>query len=57
METYLTVVAFLILIAVAAYVIHRLNAQHAERIAVHEYSSLLAARRRGHGTPDKTDDT
>jgi hypothetical protein len=39
MNTFLTAVAFLILIAVAAYVIHRLNLQHAERIAAYRYSA------------------
>jgi hypothetical protein len=42
MDAGLTVVVFLLLIAVAAYVIHRLNAQHAERIALRSYG-----RRRG----------
>ncbi|MEU2742876.1 hypothetical protein ABZ656_48360 [Streptomyces sp. NPDC007095] len=48
MDTDLTVTAFLLLITIAAYVIHRLNTQHAERIAVHRYSGLLSSRRRGH---------
>jgi hypothetical protein len=39
MNTFLTAAAFLILIAVAAYVIHRLNLQHAERIAAYRYSA------------------
>ncbi|GAX56157.1 hypothetical protein [Streptomyces olivochromogenes] len=61
MDTYLTVVALLLLIAIAAYIIHRLNTQHAERIAVHQYSSLLSSRRRGHEAarppvpPDQSD--
>lgn len=50
MDIYLTIAAFLLLIAAAAYVIHRLNSQHAERIAVHRYSSLLPSRRHGHNT-------
>lgn len=33
MNTFLTVAAFMVLIAAAAYVIHRLNIQHADRIA------------------------
>lgn len=48
MDTLVTVFALLVLIAVAAYVIHRLNALHAERISVHHYSSLLPSSRHGH---------
>ena len=33
----LTVAVFLVLIAAATYVLHRLNAQHAERIALRSY--------------------
>ncbi|MFG2352447.1 hypothetical protein [Streptomyces sp. NPDC048521] len=44
MNAFLTVVVFLVLIAAAAFVIHRLNAEHAERIAVHRYSRPLASR-------------
>lgn len=50
MNVFLTAVAFVVLIAVAAYVIHRLNLQHADRIAVHRYETPLPGRR-GHGTP------
>ncbi|MGW7049477.1 hypothetical protein ACWGDT_43855 [Streptomyces avermitilis] len=50
MDIYLTVAAYLFLISGAAFTIHRLNAQHAERIAVRTYSSLLPSRRRGHST-------
>lgn len=50
MNTFLTAVAFVVLIAAAAYVIHRLNVQHADRIAVHRYSDPLPGRR-GRGTP------
>ncbi|MFI7338225.1 hypothetical protein ACIBUY_09825 [Streptomyces sp. NPDC050085] len=38
MDAALTAAAFLLLITVAAYVIHRLNTQHAERIALRTYS-------------------
>ncbi|MBD0844416.1 hypothetical protein [Streptomyces sp. TRM68416] len=50
MNAFLTAAAFIVLIAAAAYVIHRLNIQHAERIAVHRYSAPLPGRR-GRGTP------
>ncbi|WDF42449.1 hypothetical protein PBV52_39460 [Streptomyces sp. T12] len=50
MNTFLTAAAFLVLIAGAAYVIHRLNIQHADRIAVRRYSAPLPGRR-GRGTP------
>ncbi|MGI5375503.1 hypothetical protein ACQEV2_14880 [Streptomyces sp. CA-251387] len=50
MNAFLTAVAFIVLIAAAAYVIHRLNVQHADRIAVHRYSSPLPGHR-GRGTP------
>jgi hypothetical protein len=50
MNTFLTVAAFLVLIAAAAYVIHRLNLQHADRIAAYRYSSPRPGRR-GRGTP------
>ena len=50
MNAFLTVAAFIVLIAAAAYVIHRLNIEHAERIAVHRYSAALPGRR-GRGTP------
>jgi hypothetical protein len=50
MNAFLTAAAFIVLVAAAAYVIHRLNIQHAERIAVHHYSAALPGRR-GHGTP------
>ncbi|CAM5574478.1 MULTISPECIES: hypothetical protein [Streptomyces] len=50
MNSFLTAAAFVVLIAAAAYVIHRLNIQHADRIAVHRYSSPLPGRR-GRGTP------
>jgi hypothetical protein len=50
MNAFLTAAAFVVLIAAAAYVIHRLNIQHADRIAVHRYSAPLPVRR-GRGTP------
>ncbi|MDQ0762709.1 hypothetical protein [Streptomyces canus] len=45
MNAFLTVTAFIVLIAAAAYVIHRLNIEHAERIAVHRYSTPLPGHR------------
>ena len=50
MNAFLTVTAFIVLIAAAALVIHRLNLQHADRIAAHRYSDALPGRR-GRGTP------
>lgn len=50
MNAFLTAAAFIVLIAAAAYVIHRLNIEHADRIAVHRYSAPLPGRR-GRGTP------
>lgn len=50
MNAFLTTAAFVVLIAVAAYVIHRLNLQHSDRIAEYRYSSPLPGRR-GRGTP------
>ncbi|WP_406504227.1 hypothetical protein [Streptomyces sp. NBC_00212] len=49
MTTALTIAVTLILIVLATYVIHRLNAQHADRIAVHHYSPLKPG---GRGGPD-----
>lgn len=43
MYTFLTVAACIVLIAAAAYVIHRLNIEHADRIAVHRYSTPCSA--------------
>lgn len=45
MNALLTAAALVVLIAAAAYVIHRLNIQHADRIAVHRYSGALPGRR------------
>ncbi|MEU3144083.1 MULTISPECIES: hypothetical protein [unclassified Streptomyces] len=39
MNALLTVAVVVVLVAVGAYVIHRLNIQHADRIAVHRYST------------------
>ncbi|MCX5255545.1 hypothetical protein OOK27_15610 [Streptomyces canus] len=50
MNAFLTVTAFIVLIAAAAYVIHRLNIEHADRIAVHRYTAPLP-RRSGRATP------
>ena len=47
MTTALTIAVTLILIVLATYVIHRLNAQHADRIAVHHYSPLEPGGRGG----------
>ena len=44
MNAFLTVTAFIVLIAAAALVIHRLNLQHADRIAAHRYSDALPGR-------------
>ncbi|MER6349366.1 hypothetical protein ACWC10_32415 [Streptomyces sp. NPDC001595] len=49
MNAFLTTLAVLLLIAAGAYLIHRLNAEHAERIAVHRYSRALPTGPR-HGT-------
>ncbi|MBV7696225.1 hypothetical protein [Streptomyces sp. TRM70350] len=45
MDIALTIAAFLVLIAGGAYVIHRLNSAHDERIALHSYSRFLPGRR------------
>ncbi|KUL72783.1 hypothetical protein ADL34_21875 [Streptomyces sp. NRRL WC-3605] len=50
MNAFLTALAFLVLVAVAAYVIHRLGLQHAHRIAVYRYSTPRPDRR-GRGAP------
>ncbi|KAB7849129.1 hypothetical protein [Streptomyces mobaraensis] len=41
METAVTLAVMLIVIAVGAFLIHRLNAQHDERIAGFRYSGVL----------------
>ncbi|MFF7858726.1 hypothetical protein [Streptomyces sp. NPDC007904] len=45
MNAFLTVTAFLVLVAAAAYVIHRLDLQHADRIAAYRYSAPRPGRR------------
>ncbi|GAA2225129.1 hypothetical protein ACFQ3Z_20830 [Streptomyces nogalater] len=50
MSAFLTAIAFLVLVAVAVYVIHRLGLQHADRIAAYRYSTPRPGRR-GHGAP------
>lgn len=47
MATALTILVMVFLIIGAAGLIHRLNAQHAERIVLHRYSRF-APGRRGH---------
>jgi hypothetical protein len=49
MDAFLTAAAFVLLIIVAALVIHRLNAQHDARIALHSYSPRLPGTRHGSG--------
>ncbi|MBB4713724.1 hypothetical protein BJ965_003606 [Streptomyces luteogriseus] len=41
MDVALTLAALLVLIAAGAYVIHRLNSAHSERIALRSYSRFL----------------
>ncbi|MFF4030478.1 hypothetical protein ACFYZ2_11995 [Streptomyces sviceus] len=50
MDASLTAGAFIVVIAVAAYVLHRLNLQHADRIAVHRYGATRPDPS-GRGTP------
>lgn len=50
MNAFLTAIAFLVLVAVGAYVIHRLGLQHADRIAAYRYSTPRPGRR-GRGAP------
>ncbi|NEB74844.1 hypothetical protein G3I40_06295, partial [Streptomyces sp. SID14478] len=45
MDAALTTAVLLLLITVAAHVIHRLDVQHTERIALHPNSSDLPGRR------------
>jgi hypothetical protein len=45
MNALLTAAAFLVLVAAAAYVIHRLGLQHADRIAAYRYSTPRPGRR------------
>ncbi|MBB1255172.1 hypothetical protein [Streptomyces alkaliterrae] len=53
METVLTIVGVLAVIALGVFVIHRLNAQHADRIASRRYSSRLPDRRSGPGSAER----
>jgi hypothetical protein len=56
MESLITVAVILALIALGAFVIHLLNNQHAERIAVFHYSRLLpGVRRRNTTSPRQTE--
>ncbi|MEU7578683.1 hypothetical protein AB0B50_13860 [Streptomyces sp. NPDC041068] len=48
MDTGITVAAMLAMIALGAFVIHLLNAQHSERIALHQYSRRLPGRLGAH---------
>ena len=50
MTTLLMTADLVVLIAAAAFAIHRLNIEHAERIAVHPNSRALPGHR-GRGTP------
>ncbi|WP_189173842.1 hypothetical protein [Streptomyces lasiicapitis] len=45
MDTVITVAVVLAMIALGAFVIHLLSGQHAERIALHQYSRRLPGRR------------
>ncbi|MFF3493273.1 hypothetical protein ACFYWS_18165 [Streptomyces sp. NPDC002795] len=45
MDAALTTAAFLLLIAVGAYLIHRLNAQQTGRIALHTHHRFMPGRR------------
>ncbi|MEV5431959.1 hypothetical protein [Streptomyces sp. NPDC052701] len=54
MNTALTIAAFLLLVAGGAYVIHRLNSAHDERIAAHTYSRFASGRRADDDRADGT---
>jgi hypothetical protein len=58
MNAFLTAAALVVLIAAAAYVIHRLNLQHADRIAAYRYSTPRPGRlgRRAPQSPRTTGD-
>ncbi|MEV8530026.1 hypothetical protein AB0451_39130 [Streptomyces sp. NPDC052000] len=51
MATALTIVITLLLIAAAARVIHLLNTQHSQRIALHHYSRFQPVGRGTRGSP------
>ncbi|MFG3004455.1 hypothetical protein [Streptomyces calvus] len=53
MNTALAIVALLVLVAGGAYVIHRLNSAHAERIAERSYSRFRPGRQ---AAPDRAAD-
>ncbi|MEV4927151.1 hypothetical protein [Streptomyces roseoverticillatus] len=58
MDTDITVAVILAMIALGAFVIHLLNTQHSERIALHQYSRRLPGRRGAHSpTRPQPDDT
>ncbi|MER7975374.1 MULTISPECIES: hypothetical protein [unclassified Streptomyces] len=46
MAPYYTVAAFLVLVAMGVYVIHRLNAQESGRVVAHRSTGLLHGLRR-----------
>ena len=57
METALSIAVLLVLIAAGAYVIHRLNSAHGERIALRSHSQVTSMpaplrRSRSHGTSE-----
>ncbi|MFE2011774.1 hypothetical protein [Streptomyces sp. NPDC059491] len=53
MEALITIAVIALLIGLGMRLIHRLNAQHEERIAAHHFGEPFPALRRppGHGTP------
>ncbi|MEU3375512.1 hypothetical protein ACFYM2_34690 [Streptomyces sp. NPDC006711] len=51
MTTALAIIITLLLIVMAARVIHLLNAQHSHRIALHHYSRFDPLGRKGSGDP------
>ncbi|MFC7305911.1 hypothetical protein ACFQVC_17000 [Streptomyces monticola] len=48
MDTGITITVVLAMIALGVFLIHLLNGQHDERIALHSYSRRLPGRRRAH---------
>ncbi|ALO09479.1 hypothetical protein AQF52_3885 [Streptomyces venezuelae] len=59
METLITIAVIALLIALGTRLIHRLNAQHDERIAAHHFSDPYPAIRRppGRSHPTPTEPT
>ncbi|MFD8210104.1 hypothetical protein ACFV2S_27340 [Streptomyces sp. NPDC059695] len=57
METLITIAVIALLIALGTRLIHRLNAQHDERITAHHFSAPHPAIRRppGHSHPTPTE--